>query len=167
MLAYILGIKKRGNKGITNRGRFQGLQIGARGITNRRCFKGFQIGLKRLQIGAQRFQIGQRLQIGAIETTNRGRDYKSVQNMLYSYHYFVNEILSPIWKDPHDVIYLFVFNLFIVDKFYFSLHLGQPSTNSKTSIKPLARSTVLRNVGIETESHFVVLIKVNPKKQKC
>ena len=35
MLAYILGITKRGNKGITNRGSFYELQIEARGITNK------------------------------------------------------------------------------------------------------------------------------------
>ena len=34
MLAYILGIRKRGNNGIANRGKFQALQIGARGIPN-------------------------------------------------------------------------------------------------------------------------------------
>ena len=34
MLAYILGIRKRGNNGIANRGRFQALQIGARGLAN-------------------------------------------------------------------------------------------------------------------------------------
>ena len=34
MLTYILGITKRGNKGITNWVKFEGLQIGARGITN-------------------------------------------------------------------------------------------------------------------------------------
>ena len=50
MLAYILGISKQGNEGITN----YGLQIGTRGIANRQIgqLKGFQIGEKRLQIEA-------------------------------------------------------------------------------------------------------------------
>ena len=33
MVAYISGITKRGNKGITNRAKFQGLQVRARRIT--------------------------------------------------------------------------------------------------------------------------------------
>ena len=46
MLAYILGITKRGNKGITKRYRFWGLQIGARGITNKGNLKDFKLGQK-------------------------------------------------------------------------------------------------------------------------
>ena len=44
MLAYVLGITKRANKGITNRGRFYGLQIGVRGITNRGSLRYFKSG---------------------------------------------------------------------------------------------------------------------------
>ena len=69
MLAYILGITKRGNKGITNRGRFQGLQIGARGITNRGSLRDFKSGQKN-------YKSGQRLQIEAREIINRGWDFK-------------------------------------------------------------------------------------------
>ena len=102
MLAYILGITKRGNKGITNRGRFQGLQIGASGITNRgslRNFKsgqkdyelgqGFQIGAKRFQFGAAitnrgkgDCKLGQGFQIGA-EITNRFRTFATKDNCLF------------------------------------------------------------------------------------
>ena len=46
MLAYILGITKRGNKEITNRGKVQGLQIGERVITNRGSFRDFKSGEK-------------------------------------------------------------------------------------------------------------------------
>ena len=75
MLAYILGITKRGNKGITNQGRFYGLQIGARGITNR----GFKQGQKDYKLG-QGFQIGaKRFQIGADITNPGNRHYKSGQ----------------------------------------------------------------------------------------
>ena len=42
MLAYILGITKRDNKGITNRARLSGLQIGARGIKYRGGFMDFK-----------------------------------------------------------------------------------------------------------------------------
>ena len=87
MLAYILyqicfklfWITKRDNKRITNRGRFQGLQIGERGITNRGSLRDFKQGRKAnksgqgFQIGAKRFQIGS-------EITNQGkRDYKPGQ----------------------------------------------------------------------------------------
>ena len=42
MLAYILGITKRGNKGITNLGRSYGLQIRAREITNKGSLMDFK-----------------------------------------------------------------------------------------------------------------------------
>ena len=49
--------------------------------------QGFEIGAKRFQIGAEitnggkrDFKSGQRLQMGAREISNRGRDYKLVQN---------------------------------------------------------------------------------------
>ena len=64
MLAYILGITKRGNKRITNRARFQRLQIWARGIRNRgslRDFKSWQKDYKsgqRFHVRAKRFQVG-------------------------------------------------------------------------------------------------------------
>ena len=50
MLAYTLEIAKRGDKGITNWGTFQGLQVGATGITNMGTLK---VEAKRLQIGAE------------------------------------------------------------------------------------------------------------------
>ena len=46
MLAYILGITKRDNKGITNRARLSGLQIGARGIKYRGGFRDFKSAQK-------------------------------------------------------------------------------------------------------------------------
>ena len=69
-------VKKRGNKGITNWSRFQGLQIEARGITNRGILgdlksvrKDYKQG-QGFQIWANRFQTG-------VETINRSkRDYK-------------------------------------------------------------------------------------------
>ena len=66
MLAYILGITKRGNKGITNRGRFSGLQIEARGITSMGSLRDFKSGQKRLKT-----RVG---------ISNWARDHKSVQN---------------------------------------------------------------------------------------
>ena len=72
MLAYILGITKRGNKVITNREKFLELQIGARGLTNTGSLRDFKLGQKDYKSG-QRFQIGaNRFQIGA-EIINRGR----------------------------------------------------------------------------------------------
>ena len=72
MLAYLLGITKRGNKGITNRGSFQGLQIRARKIANRGSLRDFKLRKKDYKSG-QRFQIGaKRFQVGA-EITNRCR----------------------------------------------------------------------------------------------
>ena len=73
MLAYILGITKRGNKSITNRDRFQGLQIEARGITNRGSLRDFKSGEK-VQIGAEISNRGK-------EISSRGRDYKSGQGL--------------------------------------------------------------------------------------
>ena len=55
MLAYILEITERGNKGTTDRGRFKGLQIGARGTANRGSLRYFKSG-KGFQIEAKRFQ---------------------------------------------------------------------------------------------------------------
>ena len=62
MLAHILGITKRGNKGIANRGRFYELQIGARGTANRDSLRDFKSGQKDykpqgLQIDAERRKI--------------------------------------------------------------------------------------------------------------
>ena len=46
MLAYILEITKRGNKAITNLGRFYGLQTRAGGITSRASLRDFKSGQK-------------------------------------------------------------------------------------------------------------------------
>ena len=74
MLAYLLGITKRGNKGITNRGKFQGLQIRARKITNRGSLRDFKLKGKNYK-SEQRFQIeAKRFQVGA-EITNRSRTH--------------------------------------------------------------------------------------------
>ena len=51
MLAYVLGITKRGNKGITILGRFYGLQIRVRRITNRGSLRDFQSGQKDYKLG--------------------------------------------------------------------------------------------------------------------
>ena len=56
MLAYLLGITKRGNKGITNRGRFYGLQIRARKITNRGSFRDFKLREKNYKSGQRDFK---------------------------------------------------------------------------------------------------------------
>ena len=71
-MGKIFLVTKRGNKGITNWGRFQGLQIRARGITNRGSLRNCKLGQKDyksgngFQIGAKRFQI-------EAEITNRGK----------------------------------------------------------------------------------------------
>ena len=67
-------ITKRGKKGITNRDRFWGLRTGARGITNRDSFRDSKSGEKY-------YKLGQRLQIGAREISNRVRDFRSGQGL--------------------------------------------------------------------------------------
>ena len=57
MLAYILAITKRGNKGITNLGKYFGLQIRARGIANRGSLRDFKSGQKNY-ISGQGFKLG-------------------------------------------------------------------------------------------------------------
>ena len=79
MLAYILGITKRGNKRITNRRRFYGLQIGARGFTNRGSLRDFKLGQPDFKSGRDYKSGQERLQTRA-GISNRGRDYKSVQS---------------------------------------------------------------------------------------
>ena len=54
MLTYILGITKRGNKGVTNLGMFCRLQVRTRGITNRGSLKDFKSRKKDSKSG-QRF----------------------------------------------------------------------------------------------------------------
>ena len=95
MLVYILGITKRVNKGITNRGQVSGTTKRGKRDYKQGQLKGFQIGTKRLQIGAgisnrdkkisnqgRDYKLGQeRLQTRA-EISNRGRDYKSVQKAM-------------------------------------------------------------------------------------
>ena len=71
MLAYILGIK-----GITNLGRFYGLQIGGENITNRN--RGFKLGQRDLKSGQERLKNGARISIW-------GRDYKSVQSIVQQF----------------------------------------------------------------------------------
>ena len=67
-------IAKRGKKGITNRDRFWGLRTGSRGITNRDSFRDSKSGEKY-------YKLGQRLQIGAREISNRVRDFRSGQGL--------------------------------------------------------------------------------------
>ena len=76
MLVDILGTSKRGKKGVTNRGRFQGLQIGARSITNRGSLKISNQSNKitnrgRDFLGQRDFKSGQGLQIGAEHTLKK------------------------------------------------------------------------------------------------
>ena len=66
MLWFILAIAKRGNKGITNRGK--------------RDYKQGQ--LKGSQIGAKRLQIAAGLRNRGKGISNQGRDYKSGQERL-------------------------------------------------------------------------------------
>ena len=86
--------KKRSGKTFSGlqKGAIRGLQIGA----GFRDFKSWQEGL---QIGSFRnfksgqidFNLGQRLQIGARGISNRGRDYKSVQNNVdYDFNFLNN-----------------------------------------------------------------------------
>ena len=71
-------------KQVTNRGRFQGLQIGAREVTNWDSFRDFQLGKKKkIQIrsgisirGKTDFESGQGLQIRAEHTTPLCMNYK-------------------------------------------------------------------------------------------
>ena len=87
MLSYILGITKWGSKGITNRIRFYGLQIGERGITNEGSLRDFKSEKKftnwgrDLILGQRDFKSKLKLQIMSRECTCRERNYKSVQNM--------------------------------------------------------------------------------------
>ena len=76
----IFWVTKRGNKGITNRGRFSGLQIREWGITNRGSFWDFKSGKKNYKSGQRDFKTEYRLQTGVRSISNWGRDYKSVKN---------------------------------------------------------------------------------------
>ena len=76
MLACILGIAKRGNKEITDPGRFQGIQIRRRGITNRGSLRDFKLGQNDYKSG-QEFQIRAKISQIKADITNRGKiDYK-------------------------------------------------------------------------------------------
>ena len=63
MLVYTLRITNRGNKRITNRGRFQGLQIESRGITNRSSLRDFKSGQKDYKSGQRDYKPGLGFQI--------------------------------------------------------------------------------------------------------
>ena len=75
-------VTKRGIYGITNRGKFQGLQIRARGIINRGSLRDFKSGQRD-------FKSGQRLQIRARRISNRGRNYKLVQNNSNGHQFWI------------------------------------------------------------------------------
>ena len=75
-------VTKQGNQGITNRGRFSGLQIGARGITNIENFRDLKSEQKDYKLGQGDFKLGQILQIGPRRISNQGNDYKSVQSTI-------------------------------------------------------------------------------------
>ena len=109
MLAYILGI--------TNPGRFWGIQIGTRKIANMGSLRDFKSGEKvyklgqRCQIGAKRFQIvaeithggkrdcklGQGFQIGA-EIINCCRTRFDYQPNLYILKMALSENTKGLWK---------------------------------------------------------------------
>ena len=77
MLAHILGI--------TNWGRFQGLQIGGRGITNRGSLRDFKLRQKYynsgqgLQTGAKRLEIEAEITYWGKRDYRLGQGYTSVQ----------------------------------------------------------------------------------------
>ena len=68
----IFWVIKRGSKGNTDRGRFQGLQIGARGITNRGSFRDFKSWQKDYKLGKKDFKSVLGLQVGekTLQTCN-------------------------------------------------------------------------------------------------
>ena len=68
----IFWVIKRGSKGNTDWGRFQGLQIGARGITNRGSFRDFKLWQKDYKLGKKDFKSVQGLQVGekTLQTCN-------------------------------------------------------------------------------------------------
>ena len=83
----IFWVTKQDNKGITNQGSLQGLQLRAKGITNSGSFRDFKSG-KKDQKSGQRFQIkAKRSQIGARGISNWGKDQKSVQSKIQVYSY--------------------------------------------------------------------------------
>ena len=102
--------------GITNRA-IRGLQIRTRGITNKGGMKGFQIRTKRLQIGAKKFKLGERLQIWARTITNRGRDYKSLQNTMLCVEGFLSYIslILLVFTIPNNFYLL----LLLLSSFFF------------------------------------------------
>ena len=51
MLAYILGITKRGNKAITNRVGFRDYKLGQEGLQNKGSLRGFKSGQKDYKLG--------------------------------------------------------------------------------------------------------------------
>ena len=77
----IFWFTKRGNKGIANRGRSQGLQIWARRITNWSSLRDFKSGEKDYKSGQRDLKSGQKLKIGESEISIRGRDFKSGQGL--------------------------------------------------------------------------------------
>ena len=74
------GLQNGAIRGLQTETGFRDLQIGARGIINRGRFRDFKSEQKDYKSGERNFKSGQRLQIGVIGISNRGRDYKSVQN---------------------------------------------------------------------------------------
>ena len=84
----IFWFTKRGNKGIANRGRSQGLQIWARRITNWGSLRDFKSGEKD-------YKSGQKLKIGENEISIRGWDFKLGQGLQIG----VEQIKGFVWTN--------------------------------------------------------------------
>ena len=94
MLAQILGITKQGNKGITNREKFQGLHIGVRGFTNRGSLMDSKSEQQEYKLGQRDFKSRQRLQTGTGVITNRRRVFKSGQGLqIGAEHYSLTPVM--------------------------------------------------------------------------
>ena len=85
MLAYILGITKLGIKRIRKSRQILGSTNRGKRVTNIGSLRDFILGQKKntnrgryFKLGQRDFKSGQRLQIRAIEITNRDRDLKLV-----------------------------------------------------------------------------------------
>ena len=69
-------------------------------------------------------------------------------------------------------LFICLFSIYLLLTILFQLQLEEPSTNSKTCLKPLVQSTKLQNVGIidtrhlRHNLHLWCLIKVKPKQNK-
>ena len=98
-----------------------------------------------------------------------GKGYKGTLSTVLGFP--GGRVIAPFWYRIYLFAYLFIFNLFIIEKFIsittrIAFHKQQDLSQIRGVVNKIAKCWYRWYQTFETKSPFVVLVKVNPKQEK-